>query len=179
LIEVVVSISLGVIISGIAAFLIGSASKLRAEVSARGEMTDRAAAAMDVMCRYIREIPQDECASNPTPCLLGNAQISVAAANEIRFGSRGFRYNAGAGAMEMTSDSGTTWQPLAKDVTQLSLSYFSRTGTSLGSFPLSAADREDVRRVVIDLRMTRGTEGSHLRSGVYLRSFMNEVASDP
>ncbi|MFH1418236.1 MAG: hypothetical protein ABII12_08135 [Planctomycetota bacterium] len=173
------SISVGVIISGIAASLVWNASKQMAEVSARGELYDMGSAALETMFRYLREIPQDECPVNPTPCLLGNAQISTATATELRFGNTGFRFNTGANAVEMTADNGTNWYALATDVGGFAFAYYDRSANSLTSFPLSQNDREDVRRISVDLQMTRAGQTAQLRSAIFLRSFMDEVNSDP
>ena len=177
LIELVTSMSVGVIICGVAGSLLWNASRQRAEVSARGELVDMSSAAVEVMLRYIREIPQDECPGGPAPCLLGNAQIALASATEIRFGSIGFRYNSGNRRLEMSNDGGTSWPPLVTDVSGLTFSYFNQTAAQLTSFPLPQADREDVRRIVVDLQLARGGESAHLRTSVYLRSFMNEVST--
>ena len=117
LIELVVCIVVGSIISGTAGMLLWTASSQRGDVAARGELADQGAMAMEVMARYVREIEQgDDCSSNPTPCLNGNAQISTASTNQINFGTTGFRHTTGSGMVEMTTNSGATWQPLVKDV---------------------------------------------------------------
>ncbi|HVP11488.1 MAG TPA: hypothetical protein VMV94_09915 [Phycisphaerae bacterium] len=131
------------------------------------------------MFRRIREIPQDECPANPIPCLFGNAQISVASATELRFGNDGFRFNAVGGAIEMTLDGGATWQRLCSEVGSLAFSFHDRTGNQLSGSPLSATSRAAVRRVTVDIQLTRSGQTAHLRSAVYLRSFMNEVVGDP
>jgi prepilin-type N-terminal cleavage/methylation domain-containing protein len=179
LIELVVSMSVGVIVCGIAGSLLWNASRQRAEISTRSELYDMGSAALEVMFRHVREIPQDECPSSPTPCLLGNAQVTAAGPSDLRFGSRGFRFNAINGAIEMTIDSGATWQRLAADVRSLSFSYWDRSANALTGSPLSAADRAAIRRIGVDIQLARGGQSAHLRSAVYLRSFMNEVTRVP
>ncbi len=179
LIELVASISVGVIVSGLASSLIWNASKQLTDASARSEMIDEGAAAFELMFRYIREIPQNECPAMPTPCLLGNAQIAAASATELRFGGTGFRLASGSDAVEMTSDSGTTWHPLVKNVSSLAFSYYDRQDNALTAFPLSPTNRAAVRRIQVELLLSRGNESARLRSGVYLRSFMNEVTRAP
>lgn len=169
--------SVGVIICGVAGALLWNASRQHAEVSARGELVDLGSAAMEVMLRYIREIPQDECPGGPAPCLNGNAQIASATAAELRFSSMGFRYDSANLRLEISNNGGTSWQPLAADVSGLTFGYFHRSGTQLTSFPLSQSDREDVRRIVVDLQLARGGESAHLRTSVYLRGFMDEVST--
>lgn len=180
LIELVVCIVVGSIISGTAGMLLWTASSQRGDVAARGELADEGAMGMEVMARYVREIEQgDDCPANPTPCLNGNAQISTASASQINFGNTGFRYVSGSGMVEMTTDSGTTWRPLVKDVSGFSLAYYERTGLLMMPLPLGAVGREDVRRVQITLNLARGTQSVRLRTSLYLRSFMDEVATDP
>jgi prepilin-type N-terminal cleavage/methylation domain-containing protein len=180
LVELVVCIVVGSIISGTAGMLLWTASSQRGDVAARGELADQGAMAMEVMARYVREIAQgDDCPSNPTPCLNGKAQISTASASQINFGNTGFRYLAGNGKVEMTANNGATWQTLTKDVTGFSVTYYERTGLAMMPLPLSAADCEDVRRVQITLDLARGTQSVKLQTSLYLRSFMDEVTTDP
>jgi Tfp pilus assembly protein PilW len=173
LIELVISIAIGTIICGAAGSLIWNATTIRSEASNRGEMVNAASSALELMLRYCREIKQDECPSNTTPCNLGNAQVSTATATQIRFGTYGFRLTSTN--LEMTTDNAVTWYVAAKYVSSLAFAYYNPSGTGLTSFPLSASDREDIRRIVITVNMTRGSQTVKVRCGLYLRSFMNEV----
>ncbi|MBK8268359.1 MAG: type II secretion system protein [Planctomycetes bacterium] len=177
LVELVVSIVVGSIISGIAAVLIMSAAKQRAEVSARSELIDQGSAAMECILRYVREISQDECPSAGTPCLNGNAQVSTASATDLRFDIYGIRLSSGE--IQITRDTGTTWNTLAKGVTGLTFTYFDRTSTTLAPLPLSATNREDIRRILIQIDMSSGGEAVRLRTSIFLRNFMNEVMNAP
>ena len=179
LIELVISISVGAIISGVAGSLLWNASSQRAETAVRSELYDMGSTAMEVIFRHLREISQDECVGSPTPCLEGNAQISAASLTDLRFGNEGFRQNSADGTVEMTIDGGTTWHRLATDVSSAAFGYFDRTANPLTAFPLSATDRAAVRCISVDIQLARGGQNAHLRSAVYLRSFMNEVAGVP
>jgi len=170
LVELITSIVISTVISGIAGTLILNAARQRSEVAARVELVDLAARACEQMLRYIREVPQDV-------GLTGLAQITTASATEIRFGNNGFRLNTGA--LEMTLDNGATWHPLTRDVSGVTLSYFKADGTALNTVPLSQTDRESVRLVRINLPLTRGAESATLQSSIYLRNFMNEVTNAP
>lgn len=178
LIELVTAMTVGVIICGIAGSLVWNASRQRAEVAARAELADQASAAMEVMLRHLREIPQDECPGEPTPCLLGHAQITMATATELRFGTFGLRFEGGSRQVQVSKDSGASWHALAADVSGFTLAYYRRNGSQPAAFPLSPSDREGVRRIALDLQLARGTESAHLRTSVYLRGFMNEVSTD-
>lgn len=177
LIELITTLSVGVIISGIAGSLVWNASRIRGDLAARCELTDIAAAAMEQLVRHVREIPQDECPEQPAPCLLGHAQISIASATELRFGDTGIRRSGTQ--LQISLDDGNRWHLVAEDVADFSLSYFDRDGTQLSPMPLSEANRESVRLVKIELRLTRGEQSIALRTGTYLRSFMNEVDLAP
>lgn len=177
LIELVVSMTVGAIISGVAAMMILNASRNRAETAARADLVDTAGAAIETIVRYVRQIPQDECPLMSTPCLNGNAQIDVADASSLDFDTFGFRINGST--IEMSNDSTSSWHPLLRDAASLTFSYYDRSGASLGSLPLSAGDRADVRRITVEIGTSRGGEALNLRTSVYLRAFMNEVTSDP
>jgi len=177
LIELIVSMTTGVIISGIAGSLLWNASRQQTEIAARGELIDLGGAALDLMLRYIREVPQDA-------ALTGLAQISVAAQNQLTFGNFGFRHNSGSSILEMTID-GANWRTLAREVSGLTFTYFNTTAVELNAFggsspfSLGLADRQSIRRVRIDITLTRGTEAQTLRTGIFLRNFMSEVGNDP
>ncbi len=183
LIELIVSIAIGAIISGTAGLLLMNAARQRGQVAARCELVDMGSAAMEVMLRYIREIRQDE--NNPqgaTPDLQGNAQISLADASQLRFDEYGFRQSGSA--LEMTSDNGASWHPLVRDVADFDVTCFGwSTGVEapiqLSPLPLSAANRAAVRRIQLELQLARGSETAHLRTSIYLRNFMNEAANAP
>ncbi|MCB9854595.1 MAG: prepilin-type N-terminal cleavage/methylation domain-containing protein [Phycisphaerales bacterium] len=177
LIELVVSMTIGAIISGAAAMLILNASRNRAETAARAELVDTAGAALETMIHYVRQIPQDECPLAATPCLNGNAQIDAADVSSLEFDSIGFRLSGST--IEMSNDSGSSWHPLLRDTASLTFTYYNRSGVALGTLPLSAGDRADVRRVTIAISVSRGGEALDLRTSVYLRAFLDEVTSDP
>lgn len=182
LVELVVSIVVGSIISGTAGMLLWNASSQRGDVSARGELADEGAMAMEVIVRYVREVTQnDSCppAGDANFCPSGNADISTASSTQIMFGVYGFRYVSGSGMVEMTTNTGTTWRPLVKDVSNFTLAYYNRLNTGMVPLPLSSTDREDIRRVRITLDLTRGTQTLKLRTSIYLRSFLNEVTTAP
>jgi len=182
LVELVVAISVGAIIAGSAGMITWNATKIRAETAARSNLVDEASSAVEVMLRYIREISQDECPGNPTPCLNGNAQVTTADATELDFDTYGFRLNGTTA--EITNDTGTTWHPFVRDVSNLTFTYYGWTSsveapTLLSSLPLSAADRAKIRRVGIRIDLTRSSQTITLQTSIFLRQFMNEVANAP
>jgi prepilin-type N-terminal cleavage/methylation domain-containing protein len=181
LIELVISISVGTIISGSAAMLLWNATSQRSEAAARGELFDLACTSMEAMVRQLREIPQDECPSGSTPCLNEIAQVGYASATEIRFGEFGStstnRFRLTATNLEMSTNDGTNYYTLAADVSGLTLAYYNRSGAEMTSFPLSASDRGDIRRIKITLNFARSNQTAKLQTSVFLRCFLNEVMS--
>lgn len=177
LIELVVSISLSSVICGLAASLLWNASRQQSEISARSELTDGASAALEVMVRYLREIPQNECPGGATPCLNGHAQVTTATATQIRYGNNGFRQNGSN--LEMTSNNAVNWYTLAGDVSSLQLTYYNRLGQDLAGLSNPCNDAQNMRRVVLTLTLSRSNQTATVRTGLFLRNFMNEVTSDP
>jgi len=183
LIELIVAITVGAIVSGTAGMLILNAAKQRSEVAARSELVDVGSAALECTIRYIREVRQDEnYPAGPAPDLQGNAQVSLADAAELRFDNHGFRLNGTA--FEITNDTAATWHTLAEDVSALTFSYYGWTSgveapNALTSTPLSASDRAAIRRVTVRIDLSRGTETARIQTSIYLRNFLNEVANAP
>ncbi len=177
LIELVVSISVSVIICGTSGSLLWNATQQRSEVSARAELIDQGASAMEIMARYLKEIPQNECSGNPTPCLAGHAQVSSASTTQILWGTYGFRKSGST--LQMTSNSGTTWYTLCTDVSALAFTYYNRTSQNLLALASPNDEPQNMRRITISLTLNRTNQTAKLQTGVFLRNFMNEVTSDP
>jgi len=166
LVELVVCITVSAVICGMAGSLLWNATRMRSEAGARAELIDIAARGMEQILRYAREIPQDA-------GLVGEAQITTAGADDLRWDVYGFR-KTGA-TIEMTTNSGTTWRPVVKEVTALTFSYYDKTGAALGSLPLNATNRQAVRLIKVNFTVARSIETLSLQSSIYLRAFMNEV----
>ena len=168
LMELIVCIVISSIICGMAGSLLWNATKMRSEVGARAELVDIAARGMEQILRYVREIPQDA-------ALTGLAQITTADASDLRWGVYGFRLTGAT--IEMTTNTGTNWYPILKEATALTFAYYDKNNTALTSTPLSAANRQAVRLIKINLTVARSTETTALQTSIYLRAFMNEVAA--
>ncbi|MBN2562435.1 MAG: prepilin-type N-terminal cleavage/methylation domain-containing protein [Phycisphaerae bacterium] len=102
LIELVTSITVGVIISGIAGSLIWNASRQRAEIAARGELSDAGATALEVMVRHVRGVSED---ADKT----GKAQITSPTATGFLFDR--FLFSVGS-EYQADLDSGSISQSL-------------------------------------------------------------------
>lgn len=168
LVELIVCIVVSAIIAGMAGSLLWNATRMRSEVGARAELVDIAARGMEQILRYVREIPQDT-------GLTGLAQISTANTTDLRWGVYGIRLTGST--IEMTTNTGTNWYPILKEVTAFSFAYYDKNNTALTSMPLSSANRQAVRLIKVNLTETRSTESVALQSSIYLRAFMNEVAA--
>ena len=185
LVELVVSISVGVVISGVASSLLWNASKQHSEVAARTELMDVAAGALEQMVRHVREVGQG---GAPGP-LNGQARITTASSNDFRFVrtdqatatdiNTGFRRNAAASLLEMTTDNAVTWRTLATEVSALTLTYYNRKDQDLSLLAFPDSEPINARRARITLTLTRGTQVAKVQTSVYFRSFMNEVDLAP
>jgi len=168
LIELVIAISAGGIISMVAGTLLLEASWTLAAASQRSKLADQSARAVEQVLRYVREIDQDV-------ALTGLAQVSTADASDLRFGAFGFRLNGTT--LEMTNDSAASWQPVCRAVSALTFRYYDRNGAQLTGLPLNATDRANIRQVSVELIVSSLNTSHRVRSRVYLRNFMNEASS--
>lgn len=154
------------ILSLIAGSLLLNGSYVVAEAAQRAGMADTAARGLELVLRYVREIEQDA-------GLTGKAQVSTASATELRFGNYGFRRNGTE--LQMTIDNATTWRRAATNVSNLTFRYYNLAGGELTSLPLSATDREAIRQVSVEIKITVNGNSHRVRGHVYLRSFMSEA----
>lgn len=166
LIETIAAASVTTIVCALAATITMEASRIRTSAAARVEIGDEAARAIEQLLRYVREIPQDA-------GLTGVAQVSTADQGRVAFTGTDIRQNGAT--VELSLNSGTTWNAMMRDVAALELRYFDAGGTELLPVPLNAARRAAVRQISAELNVARGAETARVRSRVYLRSFMNET----
>ncbi len=159
----------GMVVAGPAAD-VASLGSLLAELDAAPD-TDREARLVRLHAKPLNRTSDDATRAD------GNAQIDEATATTLRFDVYGFRLTGST--IEMSNDTAANWHPLLRDATGLTFSYFNRTGASLSTFPLSASDRSDVRRITVKIDLARGGEALSVQTSIYLRSFLDEVMSDP
>ena len=177
LVEFVSTMVISVIMCGSAGSLLWDSAQQRSEIAARSELIDIGSAALERMVRSLRDITQDECPGGGTPCLNGNAQVSSATATQIRWGSNGIRLSGTE--VQLTTNNAANWYTLAADATDLQLIYYNRTGQDLQTLSAPGNAASNMRRVSITLKLGRANQNVTLRTGLYLRNFMNEVTSDP
>ncbi len=168
LIELVIAMTAGGIISMIAGTLLIEASWALAAASQRARLADQSVRAVEQVLRYVREIDQDS-------SLTGLSQITTANTADLRFGIYGFRLTGST--LEMSIDSAASWQPVCNAVSTLTFRYYDKNGSQLSSVPLSSTDSANVRQVSIELVVGSLSTNHRVRSRVYLRNFMNEAAS--
>jgi prepilin-type N-terminal cleavage/methylation domain-containing protein len=167
LIELVIAMSVGGVISFVAATIVLEGSQVMRAASARASLCDNGARAIEMMLRYVREV-------TPTAPLGNTANIATADAADLRFDTYGFRQNGSA--LEMTEDSGANWHRACDSVTGLTFRYYDTSGTELTALPLSPSDRGSVRQISVELQVSSAGQSIRLRSRVYLREFMHEAA---
>jgi len=185
LVELVVCMTVGAIISGTAATLLWNASRQHSEVAARAELIDMGAAALEQVVRHVREVAQD----GPPGPLNGQARVTLAGGSEVRFVridpvsgteiSTGFRRNGATNRLEMTMDNAVSWFPLATDVTAFTLVYYNRKDQDISLLSYPDSEAYNTRRIGMTLTLARGTETAKIRTSVFLRNFMNEVELAP
>ncbi|HUN81178.1 MAG TPA: prepilin-type N-terminal cleavage/methylation domain-containing protein [Phycisphaerae bacterium] len=177
LIEMISTIVISSIVCGSACMLLWNAARQRSEIAARAELVDEGAAALEILVRYFRDITQNECPVNPTPCLNGNAQVTSATSTQVRWGNFGVRQSGSE--LQMTSDNGANWRTLCADLSSVQMTFFNRLGQDLQTQTAPGNGPTYMRRIVVTLTLSRAGQTVDLRTGTYLRNFMNEVTSDP
>ena len=156
LVEIVITIVIVGIISGIAAMVILQGAKAYSVEQSRSDVHYQARLALERMGREIRMVRSRTVADipmmNPTLFLYTDSQgIQM-----------GFRLNAGAA--QRTEDNGTTWQTLATGVTALNFSYLQQDD-------VTAATAPTLWLVVIDMTSQQGSETLQIRTRVHPRNF--------
>lgn len=120
--------------------------------------------------RVIREVRQATENADPP----GTPNITLADTDAIAFDSVWFRLNpVDSSQLQMSTDSGSSWQAIAYGVTGLTFSYYDSDNNALsGSFPLPSSRRELIRRVRVQIDLSHRGETIRLVSGGYIRNLI-------
>jgi prepilin-type N-terminal cleavage/methylation domain-containing protein len=160
LVEIVITIVLIGIISGIAAMIILQGVRAYSDEQSRSEVHYQARLAMERMAREIRSMRWNTA--------LAQADITTMNPTDVRYtdiqgNQMGFRLNIG-NLLERTQDNGATWQTLATGVTALNINYFRQDGV----IPAAAATLW-----ILEITMTdvQGMETLQMRTRVHPRNF--------
>lgn len=159
LIEIVITIVIVGIISGIAAVIIAQGVRSYSDEQDRSDMRYRAGLALERMSREIRMIRSASAAD--IPIMTG----SILRYTDINGAAMGFRLNAGA--IERTEDNGATWNPLATNITAPGGNLF----TYLDSAGSVTGSQASLWFVQIEFTATQGAETETFRSSVHPRNF--------
>ena len=132
-------------------------------VETRGDLTSQARQAATRMVRELRNI-QKEANNTPNITIADAATITFVDVldNDIRF------YLAG-GALRREDIDAAADNILADNTTGLQIRYFNGSNAELTTLPLSAADRDNVRRILLVLTLTEGDQTVSLTEQAFLR----------
>ena len=138
-----------------------------ARASSRKEVMAGASLFVDRIIREAREATE-----NADPA--GTPNITVADTDEIAFDSVWFRLNpSDSSQVQMSTNSGTSWQVVVYNVTGLVFSYYDSTNSVIpGTFPLSQPRREAIRRVRVQVDLSYSGETIRLASSCYVRNLI-------
>jgi prepilin-type N-terminal cleavage/methylation domain-containing protein len=156
LIEIVITIVLISILSGVAALIILQGVRSYSAEGSRSNMHYQARLAVERMAREIRLVRSQTAADITTmnPTLIRYTDISGK--------QMGFRLNAGN--IERTQDNAATWETLATGVTALAFTYLRQDG-------VTGAAATNLWFVVIDVTDQQGTETLQMRTRVHPMNF--------
>ena len=157
LIEVVITIVLVSILSGIAAMIILQGVRAYSDESSRSDVHYQARLAVERMAREIRLIRSSTVADIPT--MNGTTLLY----NDINGTQMGFRLTAGN--LQRTQDNGATWETLATNIPGGPVfTYLDNTGVVTGA-------QTSLWLVQIEAAVTQGTESVTMRTTVHPRNF--------
>jgi prepilin-type N-terminal cleavage/methylation domain-containing protein len=157
LVEIIVTIVIIGIIASISAGIISQGAKVYSTEDSRSNAHYQARLAVERMAREIRMMRSETAADIPTW-----------AANDLRFtdiNGNDVRFQLNAGTIRRSSDGGTTWNDLAKNVTALAFTYLQSDGTT------AATAQTNIWYVVIDVTDTQNTETLQMRTRVHPMNF--------
>ena len=159
LIEIVITIVLVTILSGLAAVIALQAVKAYSTEQSRSDVHYQSRAAMERMAREIRLMRWNTA--------LAQADVTIMSPTIIRYtdiqgNQMGFRLNVAE--VQRTQDNAATWQTLATGVTALTFNYFQQDGVT----PAAAATLWFVEIMMTD---TQGSETVQMRTRVHPRNF--------
>jgi prepilin-type N-terminal cleavage/methylation domain-containing protein len=157
LVEIVITIVIVSIISGIAAMIILQGIRSYSDDSSRSDVQYQTRFAVDRMAREIRLIRTRTIADIPT--MNGTTLLY----NDINGTRMGFRLNAGS--IQRTQDNGATWQTLATNITGGAVfTYLDDTGAV-------TAAQSSLWLVQIQVAAAEGSESVTMRTTVHPRNF--------
>ncbi len=132
-------------------------------VETRGDLTSQARQAATRMVRELRNIQKE---ANNTP------NITIADAATITFVDvldNDIRFYLSAGALRREDIDTSADNILADNTTGLQIRYFNGSNAELTTLPLNAADRDNVRRILLVLTLTEGDQTVSLTEQAFLR----------
>jgi len=159
LIEIVITIVLVTILSGLAAVIILQGVKAYSTEQSRSDVHYQSRAAMERMAREIRLMRWNAALAQADVTTMNPTIIRY---TDIQGNQLGFRLNVAE--VQRTQDNAATWQTLATGVTALNFNYFQQDGVT----PASAATLWFVEITMTD---TQGSETLQMRTRVHPRNF--------
>ena len=159
LIEIVITIVLVSILSGLAAMIILQGVRAYSAEQSRSDVHYQSRAAMERMAREIRLIRWNTALAQAD---IATMSPMVLRYTDIQGNQMGFQLNLGE--IQRTQDNAATWQTLATGVTAFNINYFRQDGVT----PATAATLWFVEITMTDLQ---GSETLQMRTRVHPRNF--------
>ncbi len=161
LIEMVITIVLVSILSGLAAMIILQGVRAYSDEQGRSDVHYQARLAMERMARELRLIRWNGALAQADITTMNPTLLRY---TDIQGNQMGFQLNLGLGEIQRTQDNAATWQTLATGVTALNFNYFQQDGIS----PATAGTLRFVEVTMTDLQ---GSDTLQIRTRVHPRNF--------
>ncbi len=161
LVEAITTIAILAAVMGVTSTLVHAAVGGYASASVRAQLHAEASMALDRITKELQKIPCDGAASGPAPDIDALTATSIAWSGDWSLTL--------SGSELLLAEDGAAARPILRDVSALALAAFDQSNTALGS-SLSGSACEPIRRIQVQLTVTRQGVGATLRTRVFVRS---------
>lgn len=164
LVETIAAISVTATIGSISSFIIYNAINSYRTASTKAQLHNDCSAAFDRLTKLLWSIPRDTSATVVAPL------ISNVTANSINWNSNWSL--ALSGTQLMLTEAGGTARPILENVSSFSLTCYNESNTAL-SASLSGASTQAIRRIEVQVTVSRQNVTDTLRTRAFIRSLMS------
>lgn len=164
LVETICAISIIATVGSVSSGIIYAAIRSYRDASTRAQISDDGSAALDRLSKVLWSIPRDTSAAVVAPL------ISNVTASSITW-STNWSLSL-SGTQLLMTEAGGTARPILEDVTAFTLTCYNESNTALAA-SLSGAATQPIRRIQIQVTISRQGQTETLRTRVFIRSLMS------
>lgn len=164
LVETICALVVVATVGSVSSGIIYTAIRSYRDASTKAQLSDDCSAALDRLTKVLWSIPRDTSASVVAPL------ISNVTASSISWNTNWSLTLSGT--QLMLTESGGTARPIVENVTAFTVSCYDQSNTLLAA-SLSGAATQPIRRIQLQISVSRQTQTETLRTRVFIRSLMS------